>query len=594
MRYHVTSELQNLCEENDIRFKGKTKAQLRELLGEKNIQAGKDDLEHKSVKELKEMCERKGISKTGNKEEIRKRLKSADKDSEGLALIKWNQRGRKVAQRQSEAVDDESDDDDDDNEYKSMKKNELKQECLKRNLPAAGPVKVLIKRLLENDDIAKIVGKNGHEKPCESCEENPQKLYNSSISKWFCVDCNEHICHICKDAHEKLKVTRSHEIRPYGTLLEFHIGNDHSFNPERLDDDNSAKRKRYEDEDVDNNDENPDMNNSFELVYETPMAKIAYKGNKRILLQMNEVTVIPETPAENSVLESSNSESVAVTPPPVWVTPVPPRPQILFPCISPLEDSMPHVTFVQETPEPMDQSRDMFESSIAESPLYPPIPPPMPKSKINFVQTIPITPARLQGQRWRNWARTRLSHLPRGEVYTDEEVIENIRRNAWNMSIDGTEIERDVPAVVIDIPLNNDIIIDIEQPEQENVEAQESQVPPKSTKTLTAKNVKEKKRKLAFEVPPEEKIKCAGKWTYNYQGGETYCVDGFSYTINNHLISKKTGALTLYLICTKCGGRNVLCNGNLKKHDHPGHTCTPDPDNWELFEADLRLKSLGD
>ena len=115
------------------------------------------------------MCERKGIFKTGNKEEIRKRLKSADKDSEGLAVIKWNQRGRKVAQRQSEAVDDESDDDDDDNEYKSMKKNELKQECLKRNLPASGPVKVLIKRLLENDDIAKIVGKNSNEKPCEFC-----------------------------------------------------------------------------------------------------------------------------------------------------------------------------------------------------------------------------------------------------------------------------------------------------------------------------------------------------------------------------------------------------------------------------------------
>ena len=73
---------------------------------------------------------------------------------------------------------------------------------------------------------------------------------------------------------------------------------------------------------------------------------------------MNEITVIPESPAENSVLESSISASVAVTPPPVWVTPVPPRPQILFPCI------VQHVTFVQETPEPMDQLRDMFESSM--------------------------------------------------------------------------------------------------------------------------------------------------------------------------------------------------------------------------------------
>ena len=151
------------------------------------------------------------------------------------------------------------------------------------------------------------------------------------------MDCNEHICHICKGAHEKLKITRSHEIRPYGTILKVHIGNDHSFNPEVLVINSSGKRKRDEDEEVDNNHENPDMNSSFEVDYETPMTKIAYKGNK-----MNEITVIPETPAENSVLESSISTSVAVTPPPVWVTPVPPRPQILFPCI---EDSLPYVTF---------------------------------------------------------------------------------------------------------------------------------------------------------------------------------------------------------------------------------------------------------
>ena len=55
-----------------------------------------------------------------------------------------------------------------------------------------------------------------------------------------------------------------------------------------------------------------------------------------------------------------------------------------------------------------------------------------------------------------------------------------------------------------------------------------------------------------------------GKRTYNYQGGETYCVDGFSYTINNQTVSKKTGALSLYLIRTKCDGRNVLREGTLR------------------------------
>ena len=83
-----------------------------------------------------------------------------------------------------------------------------------------------------------------------------------------------------------------------------------------------------------------------------------------------------------------------------------------------------------------------------------------------------------------------------------------------------------------------------------------------------------------------------GKWTTNYQGGETYCIDGYSYLINNHRVLQKTGLLNLYLICSKCCSRNILCEGKLKKPDHPNHTCDPDPDNFELFEADLHLKHL--
>ena len=60
------------------------------------------------------------------------------------------------------------------------------------------------------------------------------------------------------------------------------------------------------------------------------------------------------------------------------------------------------VTFVQESPEIFDQSRDMSKSSIVvpETPAQPPVPPPMPKPRShNFIQMVPITPVRLQGQR---------------------------------------------------------------------------------------------------------------------------------------------------------------------------------------------------
>ena len=85
--------------------------------------------------------------------------------------------------------------------------------------------------------------------------------------------------------------------------------------------DTSIKRKRVDD---DNNEEEVDMNNSFELVYETPMAKIGYRGRKKIVLE-----IIPETPC--------------LTPPPAWTTPSPrPRTCPMFTNISPLDASLQH------------------------------------------------------------------------------------------------------------------------------------------------------------------------------------------------------------------------------------------------------------
>ena len=232
-------ELQELCKLKNLKFKGKTKSQLKEVLEDGNEAAENVEVElvKKSVKELKEMCELRGLSKVGNKAELCKRLESMEDSSvEGLRVVKWKKRGRKVPTRPSESVMVRDDSDDESDEvgndlYKNMKKQELRQECLKRNIPASGSNKILIKRLVENDDISKQVQSNHHEKLCESCEENPMKLHKSSISKLFCSDCDQYICNICKSAHEKLKITRTHEIRPYGTILDFNIGNDVSFNP---------------------------------------------------------------------------------------------------------------------------------------------------------------------------------------------------------------------------------------------------------------------------------------------------------------------------------------------------------------------------
>ena len=78
------------------------------------------------------------------------------------------------------------------------------------------------------------------------------------------------------------------------------------------------------------------------------MAKIGYRGNKRVLLEFDTNTFVPETPMENQESEENSDETLAITPPPVWMTPAPrPRPPHLFSNVSPLEESHAHVTFVQ-------------------------------------------------------------------------------------------------------------------------------------------------------------------------------------------------------------------------------------------------------
>ena len=75
-----------------------------------------------------------------------------DVSEEGIRVEKWKKRGKKVPTRPSETVmvEDDSDDDSDEEEtnaYKDLKKHELRQECIKRNIHASGSNKILVKRL---------------------------------------------------------------------------------------------------------------------------------------------------------------------------------------------------------------------------------------------------------------------------------------------------------------------------------------------------------------------------------------------------------------------------------------------------------------
>jgi hypothetical protein len=85
-----------------------------------------------------------------------------DGSEEGIRVMKWKKRGRQVPTRPSETVtvEDDSDNESDEEEtnaYKDLKKHELRQECMKRNIPPSGSNKILAKRLMENDDISKKV-----------------------------------------------------------------------------------------------------------------------------------------------------------------------------------------------------------------------------------------------------------------------------------------------------------------------------------------------------------------------------------------------------------------------------------------------------
>ena len=99
-------DLQNLCHEKGLKYTGKTKDTLStlliELAGETvddqiNIDDDiNDDIEVKKLKDLKLMCQERGLSKVGSKAELIKRIKLfTTKKENDIPVIRWQNRGRK-------------------------------------------------------------------------------------------------------------------------------------------------------------------------------------------------------------------------------------------------------------------------------------------------------------------------------------------------------------------------------------------------------------------------------------------------------------------------------------------------------------------
>ena len=101
---NTQKELQALCKANSIKFKGKTKAEMIEALNKNEVTddaTEKDVTTEKTVKELRELCCKAGLSRLGSKQELLRRLEVLENNPGGRDVVRWNDRGRKVATRPS-------------------------------------------------------------------------------------------------------------------------------------------------------------------------------------------------------------------------------------------------------------------------------------------------------------------------------------------------------------------------------------------------------------------------------------------------------------------------------------------------------------
>ena len=262
-------------------------------------------------------------------------------------------------------------------------KHELRQMCVMKNLPASGKISELVNRLLENDAVNKQIEADQNKltpaQICESCDDNVDKLHATPIAKWYCRECDQKICNLCKDAHLKIKMIRSHIICPFGTNLEFNIDRNESivinfpqsFTPKptqkkrfmdiTIDTPNgSMKKKRRVEEIVETVEED-----SFEIIYKTPMARM--KMNKKTnSVQVDYFNLIPETPvpvSSSSIISSSLLAEVSIIPETPITDDVPSRciftddstiipetPVDGYSNLSPCKNVTTEVTIIPETP----------------------------------------------------------------------------------------------------------------------------------------------------------------------------------------------------------------------------------------------------
>ena len=98
--------LQDLCQKNGLKFKGKRKAQLIELLEDNSVSADdsvfEEDIATLPVKRLREKCKEIGLSVYGTKAELIRRLKSSSNEAVSSPVVQWRERGRRIPTRPSE------------------------------------------------------------------------------------------------------------------------------------------------------------------------------------------------------------------------------------------------------------------------------------------------------------------------------------------------------------------------------------------------------------------------------------------------------------------------------------------------------------